>query len=181
MAGGPVIALVDGEHHPGAVRDALDALSAEREVAGVVFCGGEEKVRGGVLEDPERHYGRPVIGAGDPAGAVQRLAATTGACAVVDLADEPVLPPPARMALAALALHLGLRYEAPGMRLDPPRYAPLDFPGPKLAVIGTGKRTGKTAVASALARHAVARGARPIIIAVGRGGPDPPRTIEAGT
>ncbi len=66
---------------------------------------------------------------------------------VVDLADEPVLPPPVKLRLAALALHLGLAYEAPGTRLTPPHYEPVDFDGPKLAVIGTGKRTGKTAVA----------------------------------
>jgi cyclic 2,3-diphosphoglycerate synthetase len=48
-------------------------------------------------------------------------------------------------------------------------------------VFATGKRTGKTAVASALARHAAERGHTPVIVAVGRGGPDPPRTIEAGT
>ena len=181
MAAGPVIALVDGEHHPGAVRDALDALAAERGLAGVVFCGGQEKVRGGVLEDPVRHYGHPLNGVGNPGGALRRLAAETAAGTVVDLADEPVLPPPARMALAALALHLGLRYEAPGLRLDPPRYATLDFPGPKLAVIGTGKRTGKTAVAghwAALLREA---GVRPSIVAMGRGGPSAPEVAEPGT
>ena len=41
---------------------------------------------------------------------------------MVDLADEPVLAPAARLELAALALHLGLSYEAPGLRLEPPRY-----------------------------------------------------------
>jgi cyclic 2,3-diphosphoglycerate synthetase len=44
----------------------------------------------------------------------------------------------------------------------------------------TGKRTGKTAVAGALARHAVGRDRSPAIVAVGRGGPNPPRVIEAG-
>ena len=78
--------------------------------------------------------------------ALRRLAPR--AEAVVDLADEPVLPPSAKLRLAALALHLGLRYESPGLRLYPPRYEPVAFDGPKLAVIGTGKRTGKTAVAA---------------------------------
>src|SRR3954464_8588266 len=59
-----IIALVDGEHHPAVVRDALDSLERERGVAGVVFCGGEEKVGAAVLADPEPPYGRPVeIGA----------------------------------------------------------------------------------------------------------------------
>ena len=67
----------------------------------------------------------------------------------MDLADEPVLPPSAKLRLAALALHLGLRYEAPGAA----RAAELRagrVRRPALAVIGTGKRTGKTAVAGPL-------------------------------
>jgi predicted GTPase len=137
----PVIALIDGEHHPDAVREALARL----DLAGVVFCGGEEKLAAGPLE---KHYGRPVET--DPEEAFRRLA--PGADAVVDLADEPVLPPRAKLRLAALALHLGMRYSAPGLRLDPPRYEPVAFDGPKLAVIATGKRTGKTALACHLAR-----------------------------
>ena len=102
-----VIALVDGEHHPAAVRDALDALDAERGVSGVIFCGGEEKLAGGSLEEL---YGRPARE--DPEAALRELAAT--ADAVVDLADEPVLPAGAKLELAALALHLGLPFEMPG-------------------------------------------------------------------
>ena len=119
MADGPAIALIDGEHHPAAVRVALDRLEADRGLAGVVFCGGEEKVRPGVLDDPE-----PTTAARcERLGRRRRRCARAGARAasvVIDLADEPVLPPRARkLELAALALHLGLAYEAPGMRLDP--------------------------------------------------------------
>ena len=57
MGEGPVIALVDGEHHPAAVRELLDRLERERGLAGVVFCGGEEKLVPGPLEE---HYGRSV-------------------------------------------------------------------------------------------------------------------------
>ena len=77
-----VIALIDGEHHPAAVRDALERL----DLAGVVFCGGEEKLPAGPLDEV---YGRPVDT--DPEEALRRLA--PAADAVVDLADEPVLPP----------------------------------------------------------------------------------------
>jgi cyclic 2,3-diphosphoglycerate synthase len=157
----PVIALIDGEHHPDAVREALGRL----DLAGVVFCGGEEKLAAGPLE---KHYGRPVET--DPEEALRRLAPR--AEAVVDLADEPVLPPRAKLRLAALALHLGLRYSAPGLRLDPPRYEPVAFDGPKLAVIATGKRTGKTALACHLAKLLQARD--PVIVCMGRGGPKRP-------
>jgi len=165
-----VIALIDGEHHPAAVRDVLDRL----ELAGVVFCGGDEKLRPGSLE---AHYGRAVDT--DPERALRRLA--PAADAVVDLADEPVLPASARFRLASLALHLGLRYEAPGMRLDPPRYERVPFDGPKLAVIGTGKRTGKTAVAGHWAALLRDEGADPVVVCMGRGGPAEPHLAAAET
>ena len=124
MQGVPVIALIDGEHHPSAIREALARL----DLAGVVFCGGEEKLGPGPLE---QHYGIPVET--DPEEALRRLAPR--ADAVVDLADEPVLPASAKLRLASLALSLGLAYEAAGARLLPPHYEPVAFEGPKLAVI----------------------------------------------
>jgi cyclic 2,3-diphosphoglycerate synthetase len=163
-----VIALIDGEHHPSAVRDVLARL----DLAGVIFCGGEEKLGPGTLE---QHYGTPVET--EPEEALRRLA--PGADAVVDLADEPVLPASAKLRLAALALSLGLAYEAPGARLDPPRYEPVAFDGPKLAVIATGKRTGKTAVAGHWAALLREQGADPVIVCMGRGGPAEPRVAEA--
>ena len=164
----PVIALIDGEHHPSAVRDVLAGL----DLAGVVFCGGEEKLGPGSLDE---HYGMPVET--EPEEALRRLA--PHADAVVDLADEPVLPASAKLRLAALALSLGLAYEAPGARLDPPRYEPVAFAGPKLAVIATGKRTGKTAVAGHWAALLRDEGADPVIVCMGRGGPAEPRVAEA--
>jgi cyclic 2,3-diphosphoglycerate synthetase len=174
MADGPVIALIDGEHHPAAVREVLDRLERERGLAGVVFCGGEEKLGFGPLD---QQYGRPVEN--EPEAGLRRLA--SGAVAVVDLADEPVLTASAKLRLAALALHLGLRYEAPGMRLEPPCYHPVPFDGPKLAVIGTGKRTGKTAVAAHWAGLLREEGADPVIVCMGRGGPAEPRLAAAET
>jgi cyclic 2,3-diphosphoglycerate synthase len=170
---GPAIALIDGEHHPAAVVDALDRLAAERGLAGVVFCGGEEKLGPGPLDE---RYGRRVDT--DPEAALRRLA--PAASVVVDLADEPVLPPTRKLALAALALHLGLGYEAPGARLDPPTYAEVDTDAATLAVIGTGKRAGKTAVAGHWAALLRDRGAEPVVVCMGRGGPAEPRSAAAG-
>ena len=181
MADRPVIALIDGEHHPAAVRPLLDRLDAERGVAAVVFCGGEEKVRAGVLEDALVHYGRAVVAGRPPAQALREAVGASDAGAVVDLADEPVLTARARLELAALALHLGLRYEAPGMRLDPPRYEPVPFDGPTVAVIATGKRTGKTAVAGHLAGLLrERRNIDPVIVCMGRGGPAEPELVSPG-
>ena len=181
MADGPVIALIDGEHHPPAVRDTLDRVDAARGIAGVLFCGGEEKVSAGVLDEPVTHYGREVLsGVAAEEGLRELSGAAPGAAAVVDLADEPVLDAGARFRLAALALHLGLSYEAPGMRLSPPPYASVPFEGRTLAVIGTGKRSGKTAVAGHWAGLLRAAGADPAIVCMGRGGPREPQVARAG-
>jgi len=162
-----VIALIDGEHHPAAVRAALDGL----DLAGVVFVGGEEKLAPGAWPELDLDA--------DVEAELRRLAPQ--AEAVVDLADEPVLPTSAKLDLAALALHMGLRYEAPGLRLEPPSYSPVAFEGPKLAVIGTGKRTGKTAVAGHWAGLLRDSGVDPVIVCMGRGGPADPTLAAAGT
>ena len=164
----PVIALIDGEHHPSVVREALARL----DLAGVVFLGGEEKLASGSLEE---HYGIPVET--EVEEGLRRLAPE--ADAVVDLADEPVVPASRKLRLAALALSLGLAYEAPGARLEPPRYEPLEFDRPKLAVIATGKRTGKTALAGHWATLIRDFGADPVIVCMGRGGPPEPVLVES--
>jgi len=46
-----VIALIDGEHHPQVVRDALDRVAGQHEIVSVLFVGGEEKVSAAVLAE----------------------------------------------------------------------------------------------------------------------------------
>ena len=77
---------------------------------------------------------------------LRRLARRAQAAeAVVDLSDEPVLGPRERMLWASRALALGMPYIGPDFTFEPPHYQP--FPRfPRSAVIGTGKRIGKTAV-----------------------------------
>ena len=172
---GSLIVLIDGEHHPSVVRDAIERLRP----VGVVWCGGEEKVAREVLDDPGAHYGIAFDPSEPREEALRRLAPE--ADAVLDLADEPVLAGPAKLRLAALALHLGLAYETATESFDPPRYERIDFGGRILAVIGTGKRTGKTAVACQLAGVLRDRGARPAIVSMGRGGPPEPVVASPDT
>lgn len=98
------IALIDGDHHPEAVRDALAGLGRRTELRGAVFCGGEEKLAPEVLLDPSRHYGVRVEQDPEPAVALRRLAAEPGVTEVVDLADEPALDPAASSSSAGLAV-----------------------------------------------------------------------------
>jgi cyclic 2,3-diphosphoglycerate synthetase len=96
---------------------------------------------------------------------------------VVDLSDEPILGPAERMRWASRALAAGLPYVGADFRFDPPRYASWERPPLTIAVIGTGKRVGKTTVAGHLARL-LARDHEVVVVAMGRGGPPAPELID---
>jgi cyclic 2,3-diphosphoglycerate synthetase len=151
------LVLIDGEHYAPVVRDALAALPYD--VRAALLVGGTEKLRGG--ED----YGVPLVESLD---AVE-------VDVVVDLSDEPVLSPRERLRWASHALALGLPYEGADFRFDPPTYDAIGLPS--LAVVGTGKRIGKTAVTGHVARL-LARSRRVVVVAMGRGGPAEPELIE---
>ncbi len=173
-----ILVLVDGEHHPTAVRDALAGIgSGGNDVVGAVFCGGTEKVDPDALE---LAYGVQVERGEDLRDVLARAIDRFRPDGVLDLTDEPVLSPADRFRLASVSLARGIPFGGADFDLRPPSF-PNVFTKPSIRVFATGKRTGKTAVASALARHATLLGHRPVIVAVGRGGPNPPRVIEAGT
>jgi len=151
------IAIVDGEHYPDVVRAALDELPYE--FVAVRFVGGTEKLRGA----PD--YGVPIVEEG-----------TGGAEIAVDLSDEPVLDPKRRLALAAEMLAAGIPYVGADFRFDPPTFHEISVPS--VAVIGTGKRVGKTAVTAHVARL-LARDREVVVVAMGRGGPHDPELVSS--
>jgi cyclic 2,3-diphosphoglycerate synthetase len=174
-----VVALIDGEHHPAVTRDALARVATEHEIRAVLFVGGEEKVDQDVLADPRRHYGFDVVrGGADPPAALRRLAGESGAEAVLDLSGDPVLDGAARFEIASAALDRGLEYRAAGLALSPPPFQRLEREVPIVSVIGSGKRSGKTAVAGHCARLLADRGLEPVIVAMGRGGPPEPTLVR---
>jgi cyclic 2,3-diphosphoglycerate synthase len=150
------VALIDGEHYAPVVRDALRAL--EYDWVGAILVGGTEKLRG------DLDYGVPLVDDFE------------GAEVVVDLSDEPVLGPVERFRWASRALAAGLPYVGADFRFDPPVFEPFELPS--LAVIGTGKRVGKTAVTAQLARE-LARDREVVVVAMGRGGPAEPEVVES--
>jgi cyclic 2,3-diphosphoglycerate synthase len=156
------LAIIDGEHAPALVRAAFSELRFEFVAA--LLVGGQEKLRGG------EEYGVPLAAGLEEA--VGRFAPEI----VVDLSDEPVLGPPERFRLASRVLALGLPYVGADFRLDPPPFEPLA--APSIAVVGTGKRVGKTAVTGVLARLA-AETRDVVVVSMGRGGPLEPELVES--
>jgi len=162
--------LIDGEHYPPVVEAGIDQLRAELEPVGAIYVGGSEKA----TRQPD--LGVP-IRSGDPLDLLVDAVEDLKPDLVVDLTDEPVTDPRRRFVVAGRALSLGLAYRSGGMSLEP-------VPMPDLtslrahSVIGTGKRTGKTAVTIELVRRWRARGMTPCIVTMGRGGPPDPVLLE---
>ncbi|MFL5938618.1 MAG: 2,3-diphosphoglycerate synthetase [Gaiellaceae bacterium] len=149
------LVVIDGEHYAPVVRDAIAGLPYD--VVGAWLAGGTEKLRG------DAEYGVPLVASFDEGLADVDV--------VVDVSDEPVLGPRERFLLASRALAAGVRYEGADFRFEPPDYGP--FALPSLAVIGTGKRVGKTAVTGHVARL-LARDREVVVVSMGRGGPPEP-------
>lgn len=149
----------------------LPALVPGADVAGAALLGGGEKLAGPL------EVGVPVVDGATPLDALVAGLARFTPDLVYDLSDEPVVDARLRLRLASQALLAGVSYQGADFRLDPPP-RPHVATKPTIAVIGTGKRTGKTAVSAHLARTLPTR---PIVVAMGRGGPPEPELIDPST
>jgi cyclic 2,3-diphosphoglycerate synthetase len=165
--------LIDGEHYPPVVLDAMrsvrDSMGAEGVAA--AFLGGTEKLKEGT------DYGLPLVADTDAVAAVGKALEEHEVDVVVDLSDEPVIGYRERMRIASLVLRAGARYVGSDFELRPPELRAVSTK-PSLAVIGTGKRVGKTAISGYLARLLAREGFDPGVVSMGRGGPPHPEVIE---
>ena len=141
------------------------------EGVAAAFLGGTEKLKEGT------DYGVPLVMGPGPVSAVERALAEHAVDVVADLSDEPVIGYRERMRIASLALAAGARYVGGDFELRPPDLHPVSVK-PSLAVIGTGKRVGKTAISGYLARLLSREGFDPGVVSMGRGGPPRPEVIE---
>jgi cyclic 2,3-diphosphoglycerate synthetase len=155
------LVLIDGEHYPPVVRDAIGVVPYD--VVAAVMVGGTEKIKGG--ED----YGVPLLD--DVDAALEEHEPDL----VYDLSDEPVLGPVERFRMASRVLAAGLPYEGADFRFDPPELEPFDLPS--LSIIGTGKRIGKTAIGGYVARL-LSETREVVVVAMGRGGPAEPQLAD---
>jgi cyclic 2,3-diphosphoglycerate synthetase len=173
-----VVALIDGEHLPDVTRWALrTADESGRHVVAALLVGGVEKLPDGAGADLGA---TEVVRAGDdPAADLGRLLDRVHPDGVLDLSDEPVVGNELRMLLASVALARGVAYLGGDFSLDPPLTEP-PLPAPTVAVIGSGKRVGKTAIGGQVARVAVSMGLHPVVVAMGRGGPERPEVAGPG-
>jgi len=170
------LVLVDGEHYPPVVADTIASVAQHiphATVVGAALLGGTEKLRSVDLPD----YGVPLVTGATPEDALLEGLRRFDPEVVLDLADEPVLDARIRLRLAAITLLGGACYRGGDFRFDPPP-RPTVATKPSVAVIGTGKRSGKTAVTAALARLLADAGTPPVVVTMGRGGPPSPELVD---
>jgi cyclic 2,3-diphosphoglycerate synthetase len=167
--------LIDGEHYPPVTEAAIAELAGRgNEIVGAVLVGGKEKLAKGGLDSLG---GMTVASGDDPAAVLERAIDDLRPDRVFDLSDEPVLDYRKRHLLAAVALHKETAYQGADFLFEPPP-RPRVATTPSVATIGTGKRTGKTAVTGFWARTMKEAGRMPIIVAMGRGGPPEPEVLR---
>ena len=153
-----IVVLVDGEHYPPVTRWAIEtARERGHEVVAALFVGGVEKLAPGRAARARRAR-RWWPGADRMAAlARDRRARARRACSTC---------PTSRCSGTGSGWSWprwrwrGVPYVGADFRLDPPSQGP-PLPVPTLAVIGTGKRTGKTAIGGEVARLAARRGLDP--------------------
>lgn len=169
------VVIVDGEHYPPVVTSALaEVRAAGHTVEAAVMAGGKEKLPASGVGV----YGDVAVRVGDdPRKVLDEVIGEVTPDAVLDLSDEPVLDYRRRHELAAVALINDVTYEGADFRFTPPPRPPLATK-PSLAIIGTGKRTGKTAVGGFTARTLTEVGRTPVIVSMGRGGPETPEVMR---
>jgi cyclic 2,3-diphosphoglycerate synthase len=177
-------ALIDGEHYPPVVAEALQQGAERYDFLAALFVGGLEKIeRGGLEERAEEVYGLPVVFDDDWVRGLNTLIERYRPQVVVDLSDEPVLGYVERFRLASAALAREVGYVGPDFHFSPATSERL-CTVPSLAIIGTGKRVGKTAISGYVARALQAampvQAGRPplVVVAMGRGGPAEPEVID---
>ncbi|MGF1470460.1 MAG: 2,3-diphosphoglycerate synthetase [Rubrobacteraceae bacterium] len=165
--------LIDGEHYPPVVLEAMHKVRDGRnfEPIAAAFLGGTEKLK------PGTDYGVPLVKGASAVAAVHRALDEHSVDVVVDLSDEPVIGYRERMRIASLALAAGACYVGSDFELKPAGLRDISKK-PSLAVVGTGKRVGKTAVSGFLARLLAREGFDPGVVSMGRGGPAEPEVIE---
>ena len=167
--------IVDGEHYPAVTHSALDEIAAAgHEIAAAVLIGGKEKLPAGGLDELGEWE---IVTGADQQETLDRAIVRFAPDAVIDLSDEPVLDYRRRHRLISVALARDVPYEGADFSFTPPP-RPRVCAKPSIAVIGTGKRTGKTAVSGFIARTMKENGHPPAIVAMGRGGPPDPQVMR---
>ncbi len=140
----------------------------------VVFIGGTEKI---TEETDLNSLGYPVVFEAEPLVGINYALSKYKPDLTIDLSDEPVVGYIERFKFASYILKAGVSYLGADFRFDPPIFHDIATK-PSISIIGTGKRVGKTAISAYICRRFEKAGLSPLVVAMGRGGPEEPEVLE---
>lgn len=169
------VVLIDGEHYPPVVKDAIREIEREQiTVVGAVFLGGTEKIE----KISDLGFSFPLYTSEKGfLEAIREAVTQLKPDIVLDLSDEPVVGYEERMEIASVLCSLGTDYAGSDFSFKAPKYAEIGKTR-KIGVIGTGKRVGKTAVSAHFARYIRSLNKKVVVVAMGRGGPEEPVLLD---
>lgn len=178
MARQKAVALIDGEHYFPVIESALETIAADPvyDLVGAVFIGGTEKVTDSTKLDG---FKVPVILDPDALAGIDQAIQRFAPAVFIDLSDEPVVGYRERFEFACRILARNISYRGSDFLFEPPTFFDVVHK-PSVSIIGTGKRTGKTAVSAFICRELKSGGHNPCVVAMGRGGPAAPEVIYGG-
>jgi len=171
--------LVDGEHYIPNIKDTLDKISKIYEIEVAIFIGGTEKIgdRDEVKEKLGYHVEFAEQDAMPDPKKVGEIAKNHNLHLVMDYSDEPIVNYDIRMQIACELLAAGVIYKGADFEFTPMEFKKL-LTKPSIAIWGTAKRVGKTAIGGFVARTLQEEGFAPGVVTLSRGGPNKPELIR---
>lgn len=175
------LVLIDGEHYPPVTYDAVKSI--QDTVVAAVFLGGTEKI--GDIQELIDKLQIPVHKT-DTHSFSHVIDLIVNVCQqysieqVIDLSDEPIVDYRSRFQIASALMREQIQYTGSDFNFLPPS-APHILHHSSIAVTGTTKRVGKTAISGFTARTLKKCGYTPCIVTMGRGGPADPEIIRGDT
>lgn len=181
IKGKRLLCLVDGDHYPPVTKWALGLLGKKGgDVVSVVFVSGSEKVKNAAVQLRSQNESYRLYvgdrGMAHTIAMIRRASAETFPDIAVDLSDEPLLNYQDRFRIASTLLQEGIEYMGSDFYFGPPMRKDIMIK-PSISVVGTGKRVGKTAINIAINRILTNAKFDPIVVAMGRGGPEIPDVV----
>ncbi|MBI5412080.1 2,3-diphosphoglycerate synthetase [Candidatus Peregrinibacteria bacterium] len=173
------VCLVDGEHYLANLQESLATIAEIYNVRYLIFIGGTEKI--GTPADVKKALPYPVFFANKEQGPdcrkLEEILRKHPVELVLDLSDEPIMDYLTRFEVACRILHQGIVYRGSDFEFRPLQFKKI-LTKPSLAIWGTGKRIGKTALGGMVGRVLKQCGLKPAIITLSRGGPTKPIIVR---
>lgn len=174
-----VACLIDGEHYLSNLQESLEVIAKTYHIAYLIFIGGTEKI--GTHEDVKKALPYTVFFAATKERPdilkIGAIVKKNPVKVVLDLSDEPIMNYMIRFEVACQVLLQGSIYRGSDFEFKPLDFKKI-FTKPSLAIWGTGKRIGKTAMGGLVGRVLKDCNMKPAIVTLSRGGPRKPIIVR---